>query len=76
MLQAAVEGLGIGVLPLFAADRQQGLSRLSPVLDQPRMKLWVLNHRETRENARVAALSRHLARHVPQVLRELQHRTE
>jgi hypothetical protein len=32
------------------------------------MKHWVLSHKEVRENARVRALSRHLARHVPQAL--------
>lgn len=68
MLNAAAEGLGVAVLPLFAADQHQSLVRLSPVLDQPRMKLWVLGHPDLRENARVAALSRHLAREVPQVL--------
>lgn len=68
MLQAAAEGLGIAVLPLFAAERYDSLSRLSPVLDQPRMKLWVLNHRDMRENARVRALSRHLVKQIPQVL--------
>jgi DNA-binding transcriptional LysR family regulator len=68
MLQAAAEGLGIAVLPLFAADGMSDLQRLGPVLDQPRMKLWVLSHTELRENARVRALSRHLARHIPQAL--------
>lgn len=68
MLHAAAEGLGVAVLPLFAADQHQSLVRLSPVLDQPHMKLWVLGHPDLRENARVAALSRHLAKHVPQVL--------
>ena len=72
MLQAAAEGLGIAVLPLFAADYHASLSRLSPVLDQPRMKLWVLSHRETRENARVLALSRYLTRHLPQILAQRQ----
>jgi DNA-binding transcriptional LysR family regulator len=72
MLHATAEGLGIAVLPLFAADQHQPLVRLSPVLDQPRMKLWVLGHPDLRENARVAALSRHLAKHVPQVLLERQ----
>lgn len=68
MLHAAAEGLGVAVLPLFAADQHYALARLSPVLDQPRMKLWVLGHPDQRENARVAALSRHLAKQVPQVL--------
>jgi DNA-binding transcriptional LysR family regulator len=68
MLQAAVEGLGVAILPLFAADQHTSLARLSGVLDQPRMRLWVLNHRDVRSNARVIALSRHLAREIPRVL--------
>ena len=68
MLQAAADGLGIAALPLFAADRYQSLSRLTPVLDQPRKKLWVLCHKDMRENARVRALWQHLARSLPHVL--------
>jgi DNA-binding transcriptional LysR family regulator len=68
MLQGAAEGLGIAILPLFAADRHESLSRLTPVLDQPRMKLWVLSHGDTRDNARVRALAQHLGRHIPRVL--------
>ncbi len=68
MLQAAAEGLGSAALPVFAADRFQSLSRLTPVLDQPRTKLWVLCHKDMRENARVRALSQHLAKSLPHVL--------
>ncbi len=75
MLPAVAEGLGVAILPLFAAERYPGLSRLGPVLEQPRMRLWVLSHRETRGNARVAALSRHLVKRIPQVLAVLQRAT-
>jgi DNA-binding transcriptional LysR family regulator len=68
MLQAAAEGLGIAVLPLFAAERHESLVRLGPVLDQPRMKLWVLSQREVRDNARVRALHRFLAKRIPRAL--------
>jgi len=68
MLQATAEGLGVAVLPLFAADQHNALVRMGPVLDQPRMALWVLSHKEMRENARVRALSRHLTKHIPPVL--------
>jgi len=44
------------------------LMRLGAVLDQPRMKLWVLSHEQVRSNARVKALSRHLTREIPRVL--------
>jgi hypothetical protein len=32
------------------------------------MKLWVLSHGDTRDNARVRALAQHLARHLPGAL--------
>lgn len=72
MMQAAVSGLGAAVLPLFAADWQPDLRRVGEVLDQPRMGLWVLNHGDVRENARVRALSRHLVKELPAVLDRLQ----
>jgi DNA-binding transcriptional LysR family regulator len=72
MLQAAAEGLGIAILPLFAADHHPRLTRLGPVMDKPRMKLWVLTHKVVHENARVRALARHLARHLPRVVAERQ----
>jgi len=68
MLHAVGEGLGIAILPIFAANRLEALSRLTPILDEPRMKLWVLSHGDTRDNARVRALAQHLARHLPRVL--------
>jgi DNA-binding transcriptional LysR family regulator len=68
MLHAVGEGLGIAILPIFAADRLEALSRLTAVLDEPRMKLWVLSHGDTRDNARVRALAQHLARHLPGAL--------
>jgi DNA-binding transcriptional LysR family regulator len=68
MLHAAGEGLGVAILPIFAADRLDALSRLTPVLDEPRMNLWVLSHGDTRDNARVRALAQHLARQLPRVL--------
>lgn len=68
LLHAVGEGIGIAILPIFAADRLEALSRLTPVLDEPRMKLWVLSHGDTRDNARVRALAQHLGRHLPRVL--------
>lgn len=72
MVQAVAEGLGVAILPTFAADRHEALVRIGEVLDQPRMQLWILTHPEMRENARVGALSRHLTRNLPPVLAERQ----
>jgi DNA-binding transcriptional LysR family regulator len=68
MLHAVGEGLGIAILPIFAGDRLEALSRLTAVLEEPRMKLWVLSHGDTRDNARVRALAQHLARQLPRAL--------
>jgi hypothetical protein len=38
------------------------------VLEEPRTKLWVLSHGDTRDNARVRALAQYLALHIPSVL--------
>jgi hypothetical protein len=43
-------------------------SRLTTVLEEPRMKLWVLSHGDTHDNARVRALAQYLALHIPSVL--------
>jgi DNA-binding transcriptional LysR family regulator len=72
MMQAAVAGIGAAALPLFAADHHSELRRLTEVLERPRVRLWVLNHAEMRENARVSALSRHLALELPATLAVLQ----
>lgn len=72
MMHAAASGIGAAVLPLFAADHHPDLRRLTEVLDRPRLRLWVLNHAEMRENARVRALSRHLALELPTTLALLQ----
>lgn len=72
MMHAAAAGIGAAVLPLFAGDFQPQLRRLTEVLEQPRVRLWVLNHAEVRENARVRELSRHLALELPKALKELQ----
>lgn len=68
MVHAVGEGLGVAILPTFAADRVDTITRLTTVLDQPRMKLWVLSHGDSRDNARVRALAQHLARHLPRTL--------
>jgi DNA-binding transcriptional LysR family regulator len=72
VMHAAAAGIGAAVLPLFGGDSQPQLHRLGGVLDQPRLRLWVLNHADVRDNARVRELSRHLALELPRVMEELQ----
>jgi len=72
IMHAAAAGMGAAVLPLFAADANRSLCRVTSVLEELRVPLWVLNHPDVRENARVRALSRHLATTMPMTLKKLQ----
>jgi DNA-binding transcriptional LysR family regulator len=74
IMHAAAAGMGAAVLPLFAADANRSLRRVTNVLEELRVPLWVLNHADVRENARVRALSRHLATTIPMTLKKLQQR--
>lgn len=65
-LAAAVgEGCGIGVLPCFIANLCPRLRRISPILEQPTMAIWLLAHPDVRRSARVHALMQHLMHEVP-----------
>ncbi|MCL4745168.1 MAG: LysR family transcriptional regulator [Burkholderiaceae bacterium] len=52
---AVREGLGLGMLPCFAADPDPALVRLGPVHDEASSALWILVHADLRRNARVRA---------------------
>ncbi len=55
MLQATREGLGIAMLPCYVADRDPALQRLrKPDLRQV-AEIWLLSHRDLRDNARLSA---------------------
>lgn len=72
IMHAAAAGIGAAILPLFAADANPSLRRVTGVLKELPVPLWVLNHADVRENARVRALSRHLATTLPVTLKRLQ----
>ncbi|MFM9433649.1 DNA-binding transcriptional LysR family regulator [Janthinobacterium sp. CG_23.3] len=57
-------GLGIGVLPLFLANRRCDLVQLSEVLDECQTELWLLTHMESKHLRRVAAVFSHLSRNL------------
>lgn len=57
-------GLGIGILPLFLAQRRDDLVQLSEVLDECQTELWLLTHVESRHLRRVAAVFSHLAQNL------------
>ena len=54
-------GLGIGILPLFLANRRTDLVQLTEVLDECQTELWLLTHIESKHLRRVAAVFSHLS---------------
>lgn len=55
MLQATREGLGIAVLPCYAADRDPALRRLAKPDLQHLANIWLVSHPDLRDNARLQA---------------------
>ncbi len=68
MLRCALAGAGAAVLPVFAASQEDGLVRITDIVPEISNDLWALSHPDLRGNARVRALSDHLAASVPKVL--------
>lgn len=71
LMRLASEGTGAVVLPIFAAAQEPRLTRITPPIPDQSMGLWLLNHPDVRSNARVTALSRHLAAAIPEELDKL-----
>ncbi len=57
-------GLGIGILPLFLAQRRGDLAQLTEVLDECQTELWLLTHAESKHLRRVAAVFSHLSQNL------------
>lgn len=64
VLEFVSQGLGVGVLPLFLADRHPKLRALTEPLDDARTDLWLLMHSEARHLRRIATVYGHLAEHM------------
>lgn len=58
-LHAVRAGMGVGLLPCFAADFEPSLLRLSPVIAPASAELWIVRHADLRRNARVRAFISH-----------------
>lgn len=54
------QGLGVGILPLFLAQRRGALVQLGEVLDECQTELWLLAHTEARHLRRVSAVFSYL----------------
>ena len=55
-MQAAIQGMGVILLPCFLGDTQKGLQRVSKPLPRLASELWLLTHPDLRNTARVRAL--------------------
>ncbi len=55
LTEAVEEGIGIGPLPCFIADRRPGLVRLTPMNPDFSAGLWLLTHPDLRASPRVRA---------------------
>jgi DNA-binding transcriptional LysR family regulator len=55
MLQLALQGFGATLLPCFLGDCRPDLARLSPLLPELDIGLWMLTHSDLRRSARVRA---------------------
>ncbi|HTU67146.1 MAG TPA: LysR family transcriptional regulator [Steroidobacteraceae bacterium] len=54
-LDAARAGLGIALLPVYLADRDAGVRRISPVLPDLSSELWIVTHQDLKNTARIRA---------------------
>lgn len=57
-------GLGVGVVPLFLAQRMPGLAQVGETLEEGRTELWLLTHPQSRHLRRVSTVYAHLGEHL------------
>lgn len=62
--ELVVQGLGIGLLPVFLAQRRANLTQLTEVLDECQTELWLLTHTESRHLRRVSAVYGYLSQNL------------
>lgn len=68
MRNAVAQGIGVGVLPLYLADPDSRLVRVSPVIEELATDLWLLMHPDLRNAARVRALMQFVATEASRIL--------
>ena len=61
VMELVVQGLGVGLLPIFLAQGHHGLRALTAPLDECQTELWLLAHPESRHLRRVSAVYGHLS---------------
>ena len=68
LIKAVAAGIGIAVLPRFAAAQEDAIEQISAPLQDVQMPVWLLSHPDSRGNARVRALSQFLIQQIPREL--------
>jgi DNA-binding transcriptional LysR family regulator len=61
LLEAARAGLGVALLPCYMGDKEPGLVRMAPPIEELGTDLWLLVHEHLRRTARVRAFIDHVA---------------
>nr|WP_295769453.1 LysR family transcriptional regulator [Rhodoferax sp.] len=62
--ELVAQGLGIGILPVFLAQRRTDVVPLTEVLDECQTELWLLTHTESRHLRRVSAVYGYLSQNL------------
>jgi DNA-binding transcriptional LysR family regulator len=62
--ELVAQGLGIGILPVFLAQRRTDFVPLTEVLDECQTELWLLTHTESRHLRRVSAVYGYLSQNL------------
>lgn len=68
LIKAVAAGIGIAVLPRFAAAQNEAIEQISAPLTDVSMPVWLLSHPDSRGNARVRALTQFLVERIPREL--------
>nr|MBV6630773.1 LysR family transcriptional regulator [Oceanococcus sp. HetDA_MAG_MS8] len=72
-LQAAtLAGAGVALLPCLNVPATAPVLRVAEVPSFPSVGIWLLNHRDTRGNARIRSCKQWLVEHLPQQLEQLE----
>ncbi|HEX2011215.1 MAG TPA: LysR family transcriptional regulator [Roseateles sp.] len=64
VFEGIAAGLGVGIVPIFLAERRAGLRALTGPLAECDNQLWLLTHPESRHLRRIAVVARHLAEQI------------
>jgi DNA-binding transcriptional LysR family regulator len=56
VVQAALEGLGLAMLPSYVGDQEPGLRRLASADPRHMADFWLVSHPDLRDNARIRTL--------------------